>query len=69
MSVPKRLKQLRKDKALRYRIEKWFWLAMVVPTVFGLGESTVYISLLSVYALFLGASSREKALEAAQAKR
>ncbi len=61
-----RLARLRKDRALCYRVEKWFWLGMVVPTILWLGEFTMYVSLLSVYALYLSASGREKALEAAE---
>lgn len=63
------LNRLRHDRALRYRAEKLFWLAMVLPTVIWLGKSTLYISLLSVYALYLSASSREQALEAAQSSK
>jgi hypothetical protein len=54
------------SSARRYRIEKWFWLAMVGPTVLWFGSFTLYVSLLSVYALVISAAAAEQAAEAAE---
>jgi hypothetical protein len=59
--------RLKNDKALRFRLEKWFWVAMILPTVLWWHDSVLWVGLLSVYALVLTASSREEAAEAARA--
>lgn len=51
--------------ALRYRIEKWFWVVMVPPTVIWWHSSVLWVALLSIYALVLTAGGAERAAEAA----
>lgn len=51
--------------ALRYRLEKWFWVVMVPPTVIWLHSSVLWVALLSIYALVLTAGGAERAAEAA----
>jgi uncharacterized membrane protein YsdA (DUF1294 family) len=53
--------RLRTDKVFRYKVEKWFWRLMIVPTVLWLGNIVMYVSLLSVYALILAAAAAEEA--------
>jgi len=60
------VKRLRTDKALRYRVEKYFWMAMVVPTVIWWHDSVLWVSLLSIYALVITAGGAEQAAEAAK---
>jgi hypothetical protein len=56
--------RLRTDKALRFRVEKWFWITMIAPTVIWLRESVLWVALLSIYALVITASGAEQAAEA-----
>lgn len=49
----------------RYRIEKWFWIVMVPPTIIWLHSSVLWVALLSIYALVLTAGGAERAAEAA----
>jgi hypothetical protein len=63
----KLVSRFKKDKAFRFRLEKWFWVAMIIPTIFWWGDYTIYVSLLSVYALVLSAGGKEQAAEATQA--
>lgn len=67
------LRRVLADKALRYRIEKWFWLANL-PAVLGLfflardlwdAISVLYLALVSIYALVLTAGGAEEAATAA----
>lgn len=51
--------------AMRYRIEKWFWVVMVPLTVIWLHNSVLWVALLSIYALVLTAGGAERAAEAA----
>jgi hypothetical protein len=53
--------RLRTDKVRRYKVEKWFWRLMIIPTVFWLGNIVMYVSLLSVYALILSSAAAEEA--------
>lgn len=63
------------DKALRYRIEKYFWVLNIPATIFlyisfpALWESIsiLYLALVSIYALVLTAGGAEQAAEAAAA--
>lgn len=61
------------DKALRYRIEKWWW-DLNIPAVLYLfffqrpfwdEVSVLYLTLVSIYALVLTAGGAEQAAEAA----
>jgi hypothetical protein len=63
--MQKIIKRLRMDKALIYRIEKYFWVAMIAPTVLWLRDSVLWVSLLSIYALVITAAGAEQAAEAA----
>jgi hypothetical protein len=49
---------------LRFRLEKWFWVAMILPTVLWLRESVVWVALLSIYALVITAAGAEQSAEA-----
>lgn len=53
------IKRLRTDKALRYRIEKYFWIVMIAPTVLWLRDSVLWVSLLSIYALVITAGGAD----------
>lgn len=59
-------KRIKEDKAFRYRLEKWFWIAMIIPTVVWWHDSVLWVSLLSIYALVITAGGAEQAAEAAQ---
>jgi hypothetical protein len=37
------LKRLNTDKALRYRVEKYFWIVMIVPTILWLRDSGLWV--------------------------
>ena len=58
------VQQVRQDKALRYRVEKWFWVAMVLPTVLWWKDSILWVALMSAYALVISAGAAEQAAEA-----
>jgi hypothetical protein len=58
-------KRVKTDKALRYRIEKWFWIGMIAPTVLWWHNSVLWVALLSIYALVITAGGAEQAAEAA----
>lgn len=68
-----RLRRLLNDKAFRYRIEKWFWVANVPAALFTYvfyraaweSISILYLALVSIYALVLTAGGAEQAAEAA----
>jgi hypothetical protein len=61
------------DKAFRYRVEKWWWVANVPATLYlffferPLWEaiSILYLAEVSIYALVLTAGGAEQAAEAA----
>jgi hypothetical protein len=61
------------DKALRYRVEKWFWIANLPAVVFlffvfpdlWAAISILYLNLVSIYALVLTAGGAEEASTAA----
>jgi hypothetical protein len=57
--------RLKTDKALRFRVEKWFWIAMILPTVLWLRETVLWVALLSIYALVITAAGAEQAAAAA----
>lgn len=57
------------NKAKRYRIEKWFWVVMILPTVLWLRDSVLWVALLSIYALVISSAAAEEAAEAADAKK
>jgi hypothetical protein len=67
------LNRVLNDKAFRYRVEKWFWVANVPAALFmyvfyrSLWESVsiLYLALVSIYALVLTAGGAEQAAEAA----
>ena len=61
------VQRLKADKALRFRIEKWCWVAMIAPTVLWWRDSVTYVALLSVYALVISSSGREHSARAADA--
>jgi hypothetical protein len=66
-------RRLKTNRALRFRIEKWFWLAhlpAVVLMYFFWPElwekvSILYLALVSIYALVITAAGGEQAAEAA----
>jgi hypothetical protein len=60
------LHRIKDDKAFRYRVEKWFWVAMVLPTLIWWHNSVLWVALLSIYALILSAAAAEEASEAAK---
>jgi hypothetical protein len=68
------MRQCLKDKARRYRVEKWFWMthipAVAYLTLFQkpLWEtvSLPYVAILSIYALVITAGGAEQAAEAAE---
>jgi hypothetical protein len=71
--VKKHVRKVLNDKALRYRVEKWFWVANL-PAVLYLfffhrefwdEISVLYLTLVSIYALVLTAGGAEQAAEAA----
>ncbi len=61
-----------RDKALRYRIEKWFWLSQIPAVVIIVlvspdawqAISLPYVAALSVYALVLSAAAAEQGAKA-----
>ena len=76
MALP--LRRLKTDKALRCRVEKWFWAANIPlatyvcvfqPDVWE-RVSILYLALVSIWALVSGAANKEQTAEvAAEAKR
>jgi hypothetical protein len=67
------LRRVMSDKAFRYRVEKWWWVANI-PAVLYLftfqralwdAISVLYLTLVSIYALVLTAGGAEQAAEAA----
>jgi hypothetical protein len=71
--VKKHVRKVLNDKALRYRVEKWFWVVNL-PAVLYLfffhrefwdEVSVLYLTLVSIYALVLTAGGAEQAAEAA----
>lgn len=68
------IKRLKTDKALRFRIKKWFWVGNlpVVAIVYLFwpslwdNSSILYLALVSVWALVDTAASGEQAAEAAR---
>jgi hypothetical protein len=67
------LRRLKTDKALRYRVEKWWWV-LNVPAALCLyifqpdvweRVSIIYLALVSIYALVITAGGAEQAAEAA----
>jgi hypothetical protein len=73
--VRKHFRKVMDDKALRYRIEKWFWVANIPAALFLFfffrpfwdAVSILYLALVSIYALVLTAGGAEQAAEAAVA--
>jgi predicted CDP-diglyceride synthetase/phosphatidate cytidylyltransferase len=50
---------------LRFRVEKWFWVVMIVVAIStGLINSVAFVSFLSIYALVLTLAGAEQAAEA-----
>ena len=68
------LKRIKADKALRFRLEKWWWvlhLPAVIVMYFVWPElwekvSILYLALVSIYALVITAAGGEQAAEPAQ---
>jgi hypothetical protein len=67
------LKRLRSDKALQFRLKKWFWAANLPAVVVVYffppiweSVSILYLALVSVWALVDTAASGEQAAEAAR---
>jgi hypothetical protein len=67
------LRQLKSDKALRYRVEKWWWV-LNVPAALYLylfqqdtweRVSIIYLALVSIHSLVITAGGAEQAAEAA----
>ena len=67
-------KRLQVDRALRFRVEKWWWVAHLPAVVLmyflwpGLWDkvSILYLALVSIYALVITAAGGEQAAEASQ---
>jgi hypothetical protein len=51
-SLEEKLAQARREER-RAMLEKWFWVAFVVPYMIWLGRSVAVVGLLSVYALVI----------------
>lgn len=67
------LSRVLNDKAFRYRVEKWFWVANIPAVLFLFvfyrsiwdSASILYLALVSIYALVLTAGGAEEAATAA----
>lgn len=72
--VKKHLNHVMSDKAFRYRVEKWWWVSNLPAVVFLFfffphfweTVSTLYLVLVSIYALVITAGGAEQAAEAAE---
>lgn len=71
--VRKHLHKVLSNKAFRYRVEKWWWVSNLPAVVilffffnaFWVTISTLYLVLVSIYALVITAGGAEQAAEAA----
>lgn len=59
------LEKVKTNRALRFRLEKWFWSSMIIPTILWWHNSVLWVALLSIYALVITAAGAEQAAEAA----
>ena len=72
-SIREHLNHVLEDKAFRYRVEKWWWVAnifavIILFTFFNnlwMTLSQLYLVLVSVYALVITSGGAEQAAEAA----
>ncbi len=61
-------KKLKSDKSFRFRLERYFWIIMILPTIIWLHDSVLWVSLMSIYALVLTLAGAEESAKAAAAQ-
>jgi hypothetical protein len=57
----KLLRRFKEDKAFRYRMERYFWIAIIPIWWFFLRNSIAFVNFLSLYALIISAAAAEQA--------